>query len=368
VADVEVVLDKLKKVRQSGANYLAVCPAHEDDKPSLSIREREGVILVKCFAGCSFDSIRKALGLAVSSFFPDGSAPSNGKRRVDRRGQELEAMSAIQVLQGDQRVLDALLAARGWTADALSRLWVGWNAGRKRLTLPVYDKDGKLHDILLYAPKLKPKMLQGKGKSRQPWPSPERVDYVGSRWTFLVEGEGTAISLASLGFPAISLPGSVARASGDVLRPSSFGGNGWHKSWKRRFTRFPRIICIPDCDGPGRSLMMTAEYDLRSEGVRCNTVDLDPARQDGFDVGDWARPFRTDRQRELAREMLSMLVRTATRQPDQIGEARELFHGYSLSEGGGTPSSSQPAVTEGRAIAGTAPTPPPSESEWSWAA
>jgi hypothetical protein len=42
---------------------MALCPAHPDKNPSLSLRERNGKILVKCQAGCSTDSVLNALGL-----------------------------------------------------------------------------------------------------------------------------------------------------------------------------------------------------------------------------------------------------------------------------------------------------------------
>ena len=38
--------------KRSGRQFLARCPAHDDSNPSLSIAERNGKVLVKCFAGC----------------------------------------------------------------------------------------------------------------------------------------------------------------------------------------------------------------------------------------------------------------------------------------------------------------------------
>lgn len=47
-----------------------MCPAHADNKPSLSIRKDEdaGLIGVTCFAGCTFDDIVEALGLEKADF------------------------------------------------------------------------------------------------------------------------------------------------------------------------------------------------------------------------------------------------------------------------------------------------------------
>lgn len=57
------VLARLEGVRRSAGYYIARCPAHDDRNPSLSICESEsGKALLKCFAGCSFEAIRDALG------------------------------------------------------------------------------------------------------------------------------------------------------------------------------------------------------------------------------------------------------------------------------------------------------------------
>jgi hypothetical protein len=42
--------------------YLALCPAHEDGRPSLSVRQDEkGGVMLKCFKGCGYDDIRAVL-------------------------------------------------------------------------------------------------------------------------------------------------------------------------------------------------------------------------------------------------------------------------------------------------------------------
>lgn len=61
----------LKKVRKAGGGQVACCPAHDDKSPSLSVSERDGKILVKCFAGCSTDAIVNAIGLEIKDLFLD---------------------------------------------------------------------------------------------------------------------------------------------------------------------------------------------------------------------------------------------------------------------------------------------------------
>lgn len=51
--------------RRSGSGWISRCPAHDDKAPSLSLKITEtGRLLAYCHAGCTFDEIRQALGLA----------------------------------------------------------------------------------------------------------------------------------------------------------------------------------------------------------------------------------------------------------------------------------------------------------------
>src|SRR5262245_30310544 len=42
-----------RKVQAKGGNYLVRCQEHEDDQPSLSLRDGDRGLLVHCFAGCA---------------------------------------------------------------------------------------------------------------------------------------------------------------------------------------------------------------------------------------------------------------------------------------------------------------------------
>jgi len=81
---IDTLLPRLEKLRdRGGGQYLACCPAHKDDSPSLSIREcDDGRILLKCFAGCPVHDIVAAVGLEVSDLFPD-----NGDHKPIPRSQ-----------------------------------------------------------------------------------------------------------------------------------------------------------------------------------------------------------------------------------------------------------------------------------------
>lgn len=57
------ILDKLRDVKRCGKGWSARCPAHNDEHPSLIVTESDdGLILMYCHAGCSFEDICRALG------------------------------------------------------------------------------------------------------------------------------------------------------------------------------------------------------------------------------------------------------------------------------------------------------------------
>jgi hypothetical protein len=66
------LLNRLEGVKQTGpCRWIARCPAHEDKRPSLAIRELEdGRMLLHDFAGCSTSDILAAVGLTLEDLFP----------------------------------------------------------------------------------------------------------------------------------------------------------------------------------------------------------------------------------------------------------------------------------------------------------
>lgn len=69
----DALLAACRKVRKTGAeSWVACCPAHEDKSPSMTVRETaDGMVLLHCFAGCSFESIIGAAGIQADDLFPE---------------------------------------------------------------------------------------------------------------------------------------------------------------------------------------------------------------------------------------------------------------------------------------------------------
>jgi putative DNA primase/helicase len=68
---VQEVITRLVGVHRNGEGWIALCPAHADRNPSLSIHERDGKILLKCFAGCSSEAVCAALEIDMCELFSD---------------------------------------------------------------------------------------------------------------------------------------------------------------------------------------------------------------------------------------------------------------------------------------------------------
>lgn len=66
-------------VTETGNGWMARCPAHDDERPSLSIAEGAGGrCLLHCFAGCRTASIVGALGLSIADLFDSSAADDDG--------------------------------------------------------------------------------------------------------------------------------------------------------------------------------------------------------------------------------------------------------------------------------------------------
>lgn len=73
------VLSLLDIASETGRGWTARCPAHDDERPSLSVAEgADGRCLLHCFAGCKLEDIVAALGLQMEDLFaPDDDGHSH---------------------------------------------------------------------------------------------------------------------------------------------------------------------------------------------------------------------------------------------------------------------------------------------------
>lgn len=89
----EEFIARLEGVQSSGGGWVARCPAHGDDNPSLSIAKGEdGRVLVHCHAGCTAEEVVTSLGLKLSDLMPpkDESARKTQRTIKGRFGKLVE--------------------------------------------------------------------------------------------------------------------------------------------------------------------------------------------------------------------------------------------------------------------------------------
>jgi putative DNA primase/helicase len=163
------------------------CPAHEDNTPSLSVKNGGGKILVKCFGGCRQDRVIEEL--KARNLWP--SRNGNG---TQARGLTL----------GD------LASAKRLPVESLKK-WGVANIdykGRPAVYIPYRNLEGKIQDRFRLNLKEEPRLLWRKGSKTLlygQWRLPE--------WKageiLLVEGETDCWTLWEHGIPALGLPGKT---------------------------------------------------------------------------------------------------------------------------------------------------------------
>jgi hypothetical protein len=281
--------------------------AHHDQRPSCSVNAHSGAFNCHgCGAhGGAYDaalalgrSPREAIDLMIAHGLTDR------RRRLDRtpgaaaaHGPAARSAAAIRIpspaadssdrplasplscsgeevrgwaraLRDNDALLDRLRGERGWEPDTLQRCGIGFDG--ERVTVPITDHCGVLQGVLKLRVDARqhPKVLAAAGSRLGLIPHPERV--AGS--VVLVEGPSDMLAARSAGLAAIAVPGTHA----------------WRTEWASAFTGRD-VIVVMDADRPGREAAVRIAADLRLHGARAPIVELDPSRDDGYDLSDWLR-------------------------------------------------------------------------------
>ncbi len=218
-------LRRLRGVRRSSdGSAVAVCPAHCDRNPSLSVREGDdGRVLLYCHAGCSFDEICKCLGISPWQLFPPRascqSSSSSPTPLVVEANLELHGFSEQCASSTTDAELEVLATQLGVTIASLRWLQVGWSPRDGAWTVPERRPDGWVVGIQLRAPDGSKRMITGSHRGLiLPW---EWWQYSGR--VYLPEGASDVAALLTHGLPAIgrsSANGSITLLA-ELLRPTT---------------------------------------------------------------------------------------------------------------------------------------------------
>lgn len=79
----EDILNHLDKVKKTPSGYVACCPVHDDKNPSMSVTEKDGVVLMHCFScGANGLDVANSLQISPSALFTDVMMPVTMTRRL----------------------------------------------------------------------------------------------------------------------------------------------------------------------------------------------------------------------------------------------------------------------------------------------
>lgn len=184
------LLPRLANVTGGGPDWTACCPAHPDDRASLSIRQTDdGKVLLKCFAGCSFEAITAALGLKPADLMGP-----NGSWRKDPPRERI--------------TLEALARDKGLPPDLLRDLGCA-DLPNGGVRIPYRDLEGReVVARLRYALRAGDGSRWPKGAKLTPYGLDRLAAARGKGFLILVEGESDAWTLWHHGIPALGTPGA----------------------------------------------------------------------------------------------------------------------------------------------------------------
>ena len=136
---VTAIADHLHARSAGEGRWIAKCPGHDDGRPSLSIKEESGRVLIYCRAGCPTAVVLVAAGLSFKDLFV-GPPPTTEqaaqfaqeriRRELQVQCERLERRAACDLVRKLHSVVDSV----GWKlattpddatneADALARLF-----------------------------------------------------------------------------------------------------------------------------------------------------------------------------------------------------------------------------------------------------
>lgn len=278
------VVKKLSGAKRSQSGFIAKCPAHTDEKQSLSIDSAGGKVLLNCFAGCRPEQIVEAMGLEFKDLF-EGCAPHDLSSRSFRRdGVSFYAPPKAKVA-----------AVYRYTDASGQVLYENVRFEPKGFSQRRMGADGKyIWDL--------------RGVTRVPYRLPDLLKVRHGADVWLCEGEKDADSLAELGFTA-----------------SSF--KNWHRDFNQ-YIKKTNVIIVRDHDLPGGVQANEAARVIQPAAASLKVLDVhaeyEMPEKHGPDISDYIKKCVVDEgmtPEEIA-ERLSLMVDGSQRWTDpNIGTA-----------------------------------------------
>lgn len=240
------ILSKLQTVKRQRGGYVAICPAHDDTKPSLSISQsEEGKILIHCHAGCDTAQIMNRLGLDVTDLFP------KSLKNLRSTTYPKEEICYSYTDENGELLYQALRLSQ--------------KAFRQRRPLSASSADW-IWDL--------------KGVRRVPYRLTEIIRESKRGGTvFIVEGEKDADNLVALGL---------------VATTNSGGAGKWLPEFGQ-YLKAAHVVVLPDNDAPGLEHARQVAQSCRPYAASLKVLPLPNLPSKG-DVSDWLQSGGTAKE------------------------------------------------------------------------
>jgi hypothetical protein len=261
--DVAYALAGPRRPQKSGDGWLTWCPVHTDLNPSLSVSEKDGKLLVKCFGGCPQEAVVAAL--KDRDLWPDakqrhGEGTRTSGERWNRGtggrksangggsgGSTTGSTPKSKMEPGTGLTLAELAAAKKLPLDLLRGLGLADQKfkGSPRVVIPYMTEAGEVAAIRY--------RLSLDGPKRFIWRKGDRVMLYGlwqlreireAGWCLLVEGESDCWTCWHHGLPALGLPGVST----------------WRSEWSEKLKG--RVFLWQEPDEAGKALPAKVGKDL----------------------------------------------------------------------------------------------------------
>ncbi|MEE1012629.1 MAG: phage/plasmid primase, P4 family, partial [Acutalibacteraceae bacterium] len=244
--------------------YRTKCPAHNDEHPSLYIKENpeNGNILLKCMAGCTTKDIVEAAGLEMNDLFPSPNTPSKYHMSCvskpvtegtyyycDKKNTQIARKTKIRLPDGSKHYV--------WQRFENGN----WKTGLNDINLPLYNLPSLIN-------------------------STEEI--------YIVEGEKDADSMQNLGFVATSSPHGA--------------GSKWDMGYNKYFKNRD-VVIIADNDDAGIKHAKNIAVILCNVAKSVKVIsakNILPYIAEGGDISDIIEEYP-----ENAKEMITDVVERA---------------------------------------------------------
>lgn len=203
------VLSLVHGAKQTRRGWSALCPAHDDKTPSLSIAQGDnGCVLLKCHAGCESRAVVAALGLKESDLFE----PTERARTTPRPKpvKKLHSFASAKEAADAYRTTLKKETARWVYRDAAGApvgLVLRWEIDKEKTYRPVWCIGGRW---FLESPEDTPP---------RPLYALDRLAKNPKARVYVAEGEKCADILANLGLLATTSSGGKSAAAKSDWRP-----------------------------------------------------------------------------------------------------------------------------------------------------